>query len=136
MELRNAALHFFGGSLRRPGFSQPTSSDGRSPTRTSPGDFIPTTGGNLLKFRIDMSDQNEKVGLLRRRRSKLIRFIIAQASAIGVLLLSGTFALSLRLADPALALSMNIVTIAAAVAVAMIPIIFFAIAPVLPRGER
>ena len=83
-----------------------------------------------------MSDQNEKVGLLRRRRSKLIRFIIAQASAIGVLLLSGTFALSLRLADPALVLSMNIVTIAAAVAVATIPIIFFAIAPVLPRGER
>jgi hypothetical protein len=83
-----------------------------------------------------MSDQNEKVGLLRRRRSKVIRFIIAQASAIGVLLLSGTFALSLRLADPALALSMNIVTIAAAVAVAMIPIIFFAVAPVLPRGER
>jgi hypothetical protein len=35
-----------------------------------------------------------------------------------------------------LALSVNIVTIAAAVAVAMIPIIFFAIAPILPQGER
>jgi hypothetical protein len=83
-----------------------------------------------------MSDQNEKLGLLRRRRSKVIGFIIAEASAIGVLLLSGTFDLWLRLADPALALSMNIATIAAAVAVAMIPIIFFAIAPILPRGER
>jgi hypothetical protein len=135
MELRNAALRFFGASLRRPEFRHPTSSDGRSPTRTSPGDFIPTTGGNLL-IRIDMSDQNEKLGSLRRRRSKVIGFIIAEASAIGVLLLSGTFALSLRLADPALVLSMNIVTVAAAVAVAMIPIIFFAIAPTLPRRKH
>jgi hypothetical protein len=48
MELQNAALRFFGASLRRPEFSHPTSSDGRSPTRTSQGDFMPTTGGNLL----------------------------------------------------------------------------------------
>jgi hypothetical protein len=64
----------------------------------------------------------------------VIGFIITEASAIGVLLLAGTFALSSRLADPILALSMNIVTIAAAAAVAMIPIVFFAIAPILPRG--
>ena len=83
-----------------------------------------------------MSDQNEKLGLLRRRRGKVIGFIIAEASAIGILLLSGTSALSLRLADPSLALSMNIVTIAAAVAVAMVPIIFFAIGPILPRRKH
>jgi hypothetical protein len=83
-----------------------------------------------------MSDQNSKLGLLRRRRSKVIGFIIAEASAIGLLLLSGTFALSLRQADPALVLSMNIVTIMAALAVAMIPIIFFAIAPILPRRKH
>ena len=82
-----------------------------------------------------MSDQNEESGFLRRRRSKVIAFIITEASAIGVLLLSGTFALSSRLADSALALSVNNVTIAAAAAVAMIPIIFFAIAPILPRGD-
>jgi hypothetical protein len=134
MELRNAALRFFGASLRRPEFSHPTSSDGRLPTRTSPGDFIPTTGGKPSK--IDMSDQNKKSGLLRRRRSKVIGFIIIEASAISLLLLSGTFALSSRLADSTLALSVNIVTVAAAAAVAMIPIIFFAIAPILPRREH
>jgi hypothetical protein len=74
--------------------------------------------------------------LQQRRRSKLIGFIIAEASAIGLLLLAGTFALSLKPADPALALSINIATIAAAAAVAIIPIIYFAIAPVLPRSAR
>jgi hypothetical protein len=81
-----------------------------------------------------MSDQSEETEFLQRRRSKLIGFIITEASAIGVLLLSGAFALS-RLADPTLALSLNIVTIAAAAAVAMIPIVFFAISPILPRGD-
>jgi hypothetical protein len=80
------------------------------------------------------SDQNEESEFLRRRRSKFIGFIVTEASAIGVLLLSGAFALS-RLADPIVALSLNIVTIAAAAAVAMIPIVFFAISPILPRGD-
>jgi hypothetical protein len=82
-----------------------------------------------------MSDQNEESGFLRRRRSKVIAFIITEASAIGVLLLSGTLALSSRLADSTLAMSVNIVTIGAAAAAAMIPIIFFAISPVLPRRD-
>jgi hypothetical protein len=74
--------------------------------------------------------------MLQRRHSKLIGFIIAEASAIGALLVTGTLALSLKPADPTLALSINIVTIAAAAAVAIIPIIFFAIAPILPQAER
>jgi hypothetical protein len=68
-----------------------------------------------------------------QRRSKLIGFIITEAAAVGVLLLSGAFALSLRLPDPALAMSLNILTIVAAVAAAAIPILFFALAPTLPR---
>ena len=82
-----------------------------------------------------MSDQNEDPGFLRRRRNKVIGFIIAEAAAIAVLFLAGIFALSSRLADSALALSVNGVTVAAAAAVATIPIIFFAIAPILPRGN-
>ena len=82
-----------------------------------------------------MSDQSEKSEFRRRRRSKIIGFIITEALAIGVLLLAGPLALSTRLADPALASFLNIVTIAAAAGVAMVPIIFFAIAPILPRGN-
>jgi hypothetical protein len=74
--------------------------------------------------------------LLLRRRAKLIGFIIAEASAIGLLLLSGTFALSIKPSDPTLALLINLLTIVAGGAVAMIPIIFFAIAPILPRADR
>jgi hypothetical protein len=74
--------------------------------------------------------------LLLRRRTKLIGFIITEASAIGVLLLFGTFALSMKPADPTLALFINVLTIVAGAAVAMIPIVFFAVAPILPRADR
>jgi len=82
-----------------------------------------------------ISDQNAKSGLLLRRRNKMIGFLIAEASAIGLLLLVGSLALTLRITDSTLVLSINILTIAAGVAVAIIPIIFFAIAPVLPGGR-
>jgi hypothetical protein len=83
-----------------------------------------------------MSDPNGKSELGRRRRRKIIAFIIAEALAIGVLFLAGWFALLPRPADSTLMLPLNFATIAAAVAVALIPIIFFAVAPVLPRAER
>ena len=73
--------------------------------------------------------------MLQRHRSKVIGFIIAEASAIGLLLLAGSFAVSFRLTDPTLALLVNGVTIIAAAAVAIIPIVFFAVAPILP-GRR
>jgi hypothetical protein len=84
-----------------------------------------------------MSDQRVRSGILARRRSRVIGFIITETSALGVLFLAGAFTLSpARLNGSALTISLNIVTIAAAAAVAIIPIIFFAIAPILPRGER
>jgi hypothetical protein len=73
--------------------------------------------------------------MLERHRSKVIGFIIAEASAIGLLLLAGSFAVSFRLTDATLALLVNGVTIVAAAAVAIIPIAFFAVAPILP-GRR
>ena len=66
----------------------------------------------------------------------MIQFIIAESVAVGVLLIAGSFAVLGRWSDSTLALSINIVTIAAAAAVALIPILFFAIAPVLPRADR
>ena len=74
--------------------------------------------------------------MFQRRRSKLIRFIIAEISAICVLALAGTLAVSWQLTDATLTLLVNVLTIAAAAAVAVIPIVFFAIRPILPRGER
>jgi hypothetical protein len=82
-----------------------------------------------------MSAHTEKLGLPRRRRNKWIGFVIAEVLAAGVLALAGTFAISLKPADPALSMLINIVIVAAAAAAALIPIFCFAIAPVLPRGN-
>jgi hypothetical protein len=79
-----------------------------------------------------MSDQND---FNLQRRSKVIGFIVAEASAMGIFFLAGSFAVSSLLTNPTLALSINIVTIVAAAAVAIIPIAFFAVTPVLP-GRR
>jgi hypothetical protein len=70
----------------------------------------------------------------RRRRRKLIGFIIAETSAVIVLLLAGTFVLAANLVDATVIKTMNVVMIGAAAAVAIIPILFFAVAPVMPRG--
>jgi hypothetical protein len=74
--------------------------------------------------------------MLQRHRNKVVGFLIAETSAIGTLILAGIFALSLKPTDPTLALSINILTIAAATAVVIIPIIYFAVAPILPREDR
>jgi hypothetical protein len=81
-----------------------------------------------------MSEQNGKSEFVRRRRRKVIAFLISEALAIGALLLTGTVAVLARPAHANLIPALNVVTIAAAAAVALIPIIFFAVAPVLPRG--
>jgi len=74
--------------------------------------------------------------MFAHRRSKLISFIIAEASAIAIFFLAGSVALALKPTDPTLLLSIDIITVAAASAVALLPILFFAIRPILPRGER
>ncbi len=82
-----------------------------------------------------ISDQNAKSDLLLRRRNKVIGFLIAEGAAIGLLLLIGSLAVTLRITNSTLVLSINLLTIAAGAAVAIIPIAFFAIAPVLPGGR-
>ena len=67
-------------------------------------------------------------------RRKVIRFIAAEGVAMGILFSSTALVLLRQLTDPTLILVTNIVVIAAAAAAAMIPIIFFAIAPTLPRS--
>jgi hypothetical protein len=72
----------------------------------------------------------------QHRRTKLISFLIAETSAIAAFFLAGSIALTLKPTDPTLLLSINIITVAAASAVTILPILFFAVRPLLPRGER
>ena len=78
-----------------------------------------------------MSDQNHS-----HRRSKILGFVVAEAVAIGVLLLVAAFVVVTRPVDPAVVTTLNVVMLAAAGGVATIPIFFFAFAPILPRSRR
>ena len=78
-----------------------------------------------------MSGQNHS-----RRRSKVLRFIVAEIFGIAVLLLAGTFVLLARPANPTIVTILNVLMLTAAGAVATIPIFFFALAPILPRSRR
>jgi hypothetical protein len=71
----------------------------------------------------------------RRRRTKFTRFIICEATTLAVLLPLAILGLGRVFRDPTFVLLINILTIAAAVTAALIPIIFFALAPTLPRDE-
>jgi hypothetical protein len=71
-----------------------------------------------------------------RRRSKMLGFIIAETVAIIVLLLAATLVVAARPVDSTIATALNVLMFAAAGGVATIPILFFALAPILPRSKR
>ena len=71
-----------------------------------------------------------------RRRSKLLGFLVAETVAIVVLLLAGTFVVFARPADSTVVTTLNVVMFVAAGGVAAIPILVFALAPILPRSKR
>jgi len=86
--------------------------------------------------KIDISRENDEAHLNERRRAKFLTFMIYEASALGVLIPSLVFGLLWGFGDPTLAVWMNVLTFTAAAAVVLIPIIFYATASTLPRGER
>lgn len=73
---------------------------------------------------------------LRRKQMKFRRFLTCEAAALLVLLPLVILGLTLNISAPALRWIMNIFTIAAAVAAAVIPIAFYALTPTLPEIER
>jgi hypothetical protein len=79
----------------------------------------------------NISNQNRA-----RRRSKVLGFIIAETVAVGVLLLAGVFVLSARPVNSMIITTLNVVMFSAAGSAAVIPILFFAFTPILPRGPR
>ena len=71
-----------------------------------------------------------------RRRNKFVGFVIAETVALVVLLAAGTFVVSARPVDSTVVTALNVVMFAAAAGLAAIPILFFALAPILPRSKR
>lgn len=125
----SGALRFSENSRPRPSSNHRILSDGLLSIRTFAGNFTPTMGGNRFSFQLF-----KKTTLARRR--KLISFLVVEVSAIAVFVLAGATALAFKPTDPSILLSIDIITVVAASAVAILPILFFAIRPILPRGER
>lgn len=70
----------------------------------------------------------------RDRRIKLIRFMICQTVAFSVVFGSIALGISQHFTDASLILTFKLLTISAAVATAVIPILFYALPPTLPRS--
>lgn len=85
----------------------------------------------------DTENERESRTLIRiHGRRKWKRFILIESIALGVLVPTAASALSHYFVDPVAVLAMNVLTIAAALVAGVVPILFFAIAPTLPRTER
>src|SRR6266705_6880654 len=81
-----------------------------------------------------MFAQNSETELAKQRRKmKLRRFIACEAAALAVLLPLAILGLSRPPDNAALVWIMNILTVASAVAAALIPVLFFAFTPTLPE---
>lgn len=72
----------------------------------------------------------------RRRKAKVRRFIVYESIAVGILLPLAFLGLTFRVESVVLHWIINILTIVAAFAAALFPIVFFAATPTLPEIER
>jgi hypothetical protein len=72
----------------------------------------------------------------RRRKMKMRRFIVYESIAVAILLPLATIGIVRHPSSVILVWALNISTIAAAFAAALIPILFYAVTPTLPEIER
>jgi hypothetical protein len=84
----------------------------------------------------DFADLSADVERSARRHQKFTRFLLIEIIALAVMLPSAWLVLSRHVTSPALVLLMNILTIAAAVIMAVVPIVLYALAPGFGRPER
>jgi hypothetical protein len=73
--------------------------------------------------------------LPRRQRAKMIRFLIIEAIALLILIVSVNVALSNRAPDDWIAVVAKAMTIAMAIVLAVVPILFFGLPKTLPRDR-
>ena len=86
--------------------------------------------------KIAMLRETDEAQLNARRRAKFTAFLISEGAALAILLPLLVLGTVRRFSDPTLATTLNVLTIAAAAAVAIIPILFYALASTIPSGDR
>jgi hypothetical protein len=72
----------------------------------------------------------------KRRRNKLIRFIIFETLAFGLLLISAKLQVTQQYSENSLTFLYKVLMFAAAVAVVIIPVVFYGLPPTLPPTRR
>jgi hypothetical protein len=87
------------------------------------------------EFQFDLFPEKTHRRANRPHRGKLLRFFLFEGLAALVLIPCAILIFLRYLTDPTLITVTNIAAIASAIALAIIPIVFFAIGPTLPRGE-
>jgi hypothetical protein len=76
------------------------------------------------------------LNLPRHRLVKLVRFIVCETLAVGVLVLAMLFGFVHQLANDPLALVLKVLAVVAAVAAIMVPVIFYGLPKISPRSQR
>lgn len=94
---------------------------------------IPTSQADFFEM---FAESSQDVAMKRRRNMKFRRFLACECAVFAVLLPLVILGFTLNVTAPALRWMMNIFTIAAAVAAALIPIVFYAFTPTLPELDR
>lgn len=72
----------------------------------------------------------------KRRRNKLIRFIIFETLAFGLLLIAAKLQVTQQYSENSLTFLYKVLMFAAAVAVVIIPVVFYGLPPTLPPTKR
>jgi hypothetical protein len=81
-------------------------------------------------------DPMPRLNLLRRRRVKLVRFMTVEVTALIILIVSANLALSSRAPDDWITVVAKVITIVMAIALAVVPILFYRLPETLSRERR
>ena len=98
-------------------------------------DPIEMSEENVPQYEFPAADA-EIHSLRKHRRNKLIRFIVFEALAIGVFLVSTKLAIADQFAETSLTVLYKTLMFVAALAAAIIPVLFYALPPTLPPGRQ
>ena len=98
-------------------------------------DPIEMSEENVPQYEFPAADA-ETHSLRKHRRNKLIRFIVFEALAIGVFLVSTKLAIADQFAETSLTVLYKTLMFVAALAAAIIPVLFYALPPTLPPGRQ
>ena len=115
----------------------PVATDIYTPENIQPAVFVEADDRHEDFAPLSLNDEQSAQASTRRHYSpKMRRFLFCEAVAVGILVPFAILGLLRVFHNPAVIALIDVITIAAAVSATVMPIMFFAVAPPLPRGEE